>query len=79
MQKVFITAKKQKTYFSFIVEKLNELELGASFKKRDFIIHHRYKYDYFADRSFSAMFVNAKKLIPEKKFRSVRGSITRIQ
>lgn len=72
-------SKKAITYFSIIVDKLRPMEVGDSFSKKDFIKKHWFEYDFFTDRSFSAILVGAKKEFPDRKFKSINKFITRIK
>ena len=55
------------------------MEVGDSFRKKEFIKEHWGDYDFYLDRSFSVFFTKAKKLFPEKEFRTIRGFVTRIK
>lgn len=65
------------TYLSIIVDKLRLMEVGDRFSKQDFIKKHWFEYDFFTDRSFSAILVAAKKEFPNRKFKSINKFITR--
>lgn len=69
----------KKTYVSKVLEELETLKVNKSFSKKEFITKHWGDHDFFLDRSFSVAFVNAKKQIPSKIFRTIRGKITRIK
>jgi len=62
-----------------IAEVLEPLEVGKQFDKKTFIILHWGYCDYFVERSFDVSFCKVKKLMPEKKFKSINKLITRIK
>ena len=66
-------------YSKLIFDKLAAMQLDDSFSKRNFIEKYRGFYDYFADRSFSVLFCNIKKLFPKKEFKTIKGHIVRTQ
>jgi len=62
-----------------VAEALEPLEVGQQFDKKAFIILHWGYCDYFVERSFDVMFCKAKKLMPEKDFKTKDRVITRIK
>ena len=81
------TVKVRKvTKVHLVKAELESLEVGESRTKLTLIDKHfvsSYNYyvtDYFrVTRSFDVAFNNAKKLLPEMKFRTAKGLITRIE
>jgi len=71
--------KHKDTYQGKVSDKLASMEVEEKFSKKDFIKEHRGDYDFYMDRSFSVLFTYAKKLFPEKEFRTIRGFVTRIK
>lgn len=54
------------------------MEIGDSFNKVHFITKYWGGYDFWKDRSFSVLYANAKKMMPEKKFECENKIITRV-
>jgi hypothetical protein len=71
--------KHKHTYQGEVSDKLASMEVEEKFSKEDFIKEHRGDYDFYMDRSFSVLFTHAKKLFPEKEFRTILGFVTRIK
>lgn len=59
--------------------KVQSLEIGDSFNKKEFIITLWGRSDYFIDRSFDVMFNTSKKVLPEREFKTEKGRIIRIK
>lgn len=55
------------------------LEVGQEFDKKAFIESHWGYSDYFKNRTFDVSFCKAKKLMPEKNFKTKDRVITRIK
>ena len=55
------------------------LEIGQELDKKAFILLHWGYCDYFVERSFDVSFCKAKKLMPEKEFKTKKRVITRIK
>jgi len=70
---------RKKTYPQKVAEKLQSLKLAQSFSKKTFIKEVWGDDDYFVDRTFSVAFASAKKLLPEKQFKTIEGNVTRIK
>ena len=70
---------KKKTLPQKIAEKLQLMKVGDSFSKKEYIKEVWGDDDYFVDRTFSVAFANAKKLIPEKLFKTIDKQIIRIK
>lgn len=71
------------TKFKSTLEKLDSLEVGEKFIRKDFITELWGEYNFFINTSFSQMFFKAKTKINEKKenkkhFRSIKNEIIRI-
>lgn len=64
-------------YLKVIYDALEGLGIDESFSKPNFIEKHRGYYDYFQDRSFSAMLCNIKKLFPDRTFKTIKKHIVR--
>ena len=62
-----------------VVEALEPLEIGQELDKKAFILLHWGYCDYFVERSFDVSFCKAKKLMPEKEFKTKKRVITRIK
>jgi hypothetical protein len=62
-----------------IAEALENLEVGQEFDKKAFIESHWGYSDYFKNRTFDVSFCKAKKMMPEKKFKTKNRVITRIK
>jgi len=69
---------KTKKYSEIIKEKINLLEIGGSLSRKDFVIELWGAYDYFLNGSFSVHLGKAKKLIPNKKFATIKKFVTRL-
>ena len=67
------------TFSERITQELEKLNVGDSFDK--FIIINDIKYDYFDDpyRNFDKYLSNIKKKYPSKKFRTIKGRVTRLE
>jgi hypothetical protein len=59
--------------------KVQSLEVGQQFIKKEFIISVWGNSDYFIDRSFDVLFNSVKKSFPEREFRTEKGVIIRIK
>lgn len=59
--------------------KVQSLEIGDSFNKKEFIITLWGRSDYFIDRSFDVVFNTAKKQFENRKFKTEKGFIIRTQ
>jgi len=66
-------------YSKVIYDALSQMEIEGSFSKIQFIQKNRGDYDFFADRSFSVLFCNMKKLFPERRYRTIKGNIVRVE
>jgi len=66
-------------YSKVIYDALSQMAIEDSFSKIQFILKNRDDYDYFADRSFSVLFCKIKKMFPDKRFRSIKGNIVRVE
>jgi hypothetical protein len=62
-----------------VKEALELLKVGQELDKKDFILLHWGKSDYFVERSFDVAFCNAKKHFPEREFKTKKRIITRIK
>jgi hypothetical protein len=60
-----------------VESKIQSLEVGQSFNKKEFIISVWNKNDYFVQRSFDVMFNTAKKELSDREFRTEKGCIIR--
>jgi hypothetical protein len=60
-----------------IIETINALEVSESINKKQLINSIWGSSDYFIERSFDVLFNNAKKSLPERKFKTEKGLITR--
>lgn len=56
---------------------IETMEIGDSFNKKKFIISLWGRSDYYIGRSFDVMFINGKKEMPEKEFKTEKGFIIR--
>lgn len=71
--------KQSNTFSEIVLNQLEGMEVYESFVKKDFIKKHWKEYNYFVDRSFTVYFSKAKKLLPEKTFKCLRGVISRTE
>lgn len=62
-----------------IADMLDTLQVGKGFDKKEFVKSHWGYSDYFKERTFDVSFCKAKKQMPEKDFKSIKGVITRIK
>jgi hypothetical protein len=62
-----------------VSQKLELLEVGQQFIKKEFINLIWGRTDYFVDRSFDVMFNTAKKQLIGREFRTEKGCIIRIK
>ena len=60
-----------------VESKIQSLEIGQSFNKKEFIISVWNKNDYFVQRSFDVMFNTAKKELSDREFVTEKGFIIR--
>jgi hypothetical protein len=60
-----------------VESKIQSLEVGQSFNKKEFIISVWNKNDYFVQRSFDVMFNTAKKELSDREFVTEKGFIIR--
>lgn len=60
-----------------IKQKIEFLQVGESFNKKEFVKSIWGERDYFVDRSFDVLFNNAKKEFPEREFKTKEGLIVR--
>lgn len=67
------TTKQQK-----IKEAVMQLEVGASLSKKELIKTMYTRYDFYTSRSFDVLFTIVKKSITDRKYRTIRGDVTRI-
>jgi hypothetical protein len=65
-------------YSKVIYDQLQQMEIEESFNKEHFILTYWDDFDYFTNRSFRVIFCKVKKLLPERKFKTEHGHITRI-
>lgn len=71
--------KTKETKQSKVTEVIKALEVGQHFDKKEFVISIWGNSDYFIQRSFDVMFITAKKLLPEREFRTENGCIIRLK
>lgn len=71
--------KHEKSRTKSIFLQLESMEIGDSFSKVEFIMKHWERYDFFFDRSFSVLYANAKKMMPDRKYQCVDKQIIRIE
>jgi hypothetical protein len=62
-----------------IADVLDTLEVEEGFNKKAFVESHWGYSDYFKERTFDVSFCKAKKQMPKKDFKSIKGVITRIK
>ncbi len=60
-----------------VESKVQSLEVGQQFNKKEFIISVWGKSDYFIDRSFDVLFNTAKKGLSDREFKTDKGCIIR--
>ena len=60
-----------------VESKVQSLEVGQQFNKKEFIISVWGKSDYFIDRSFDVLFNTAKKALSDREFKTGKGCIIR--
>ncbi len=75
--------EKPKTYKQLVKEKLESMEVGDKFNKKEFILKHWGDYNYFLNQNFSNMMNTVKKIINDKlevkkTYRSIDGNMTRL-
>jgi hypothetical protein len=59
--------------------KLSKMEVNDNFSLKEFVDDHWDSgYDYFNRRSCEVALVHAKKKFPERKFKTIKGNVTRI-
>ena len=68
-----IAQSKQKK----VTERIESLEIGQHFNKKEFIVSVWSTSNYFIDRSFDVMFSTAKKALQDREFRTEKGFIIR--
>ena len=62
-----------------IAQALETLQVEEGFNKKEFVKLHWGYCDYFVERTFDVSFCKAKKQMPDKDFKSIKGIITRIK
>jgi len=70
------TAKLTKP--QIIHARLNTFEIGDTINKRNYVFTIYRDHNMFIERSFDVHFGKAKKMMPEKVFKTIGGMITRI-
>ena len=71
---------KKVTYPEKIKQELSKLEVGEGFCSKTFIAKNWHGgFDYFTRRSFDVHLAKAKKQFPNRVFKSIKGSVTRLQ
>lgn len=65
------------TRVQYIINALDELEIGDTFNKSEFVRLHWERVDWFTKRSFDVAYCTARKKFPTKKFESVNKMIIR--
>ena len=76
-RRVYKTRKTTKV--NLVFNELAALEVGEELCKVFIVITHWGGADYFKERSFDVAFFNARKLLPERKFKTAGGIITRVE
>lgn len=66
-------------YSKLIYDALAQMQIEDSFSKVHFIKQNRDDYNYFADRSFSVLLCNIKKMFPDRKYRTIKGNVVRTE
>jgi hypothetical protein len=61
-----------------VLDKLNALEIGDTLDKEKVINEIWGDYNYFVCRTFDVHYAKAKKLIPTKAFKTIKGVIHRL-
>lgn len=61
-----------------IRERLNNFEVGDMISKRNYVFMLYQNHNLFICRSFDVHLGKAKKMMPDKKFRTIAGMITRV-
>ncbi len=65
---------------TLIKEKLDQLKLNDEIDKKEFVKEiYNNQYDYFISRSFDVNFAAAKKQLPNKIFKTIKGKITLVE
>lgn len=62
-----------------VTNAIQELEVGQSFNKKEFVISVWDRSDYFIKRSFDVFFTIAKKEFPDRVFKTEKGCVIRIK
>lgn len=70
--------KKTSTLTHKLFEKLNKLEINESFEINLVLMEYYGNIDFFTRRSFDVLVSHAKKEMKDKKFRAIKGMMTRI-
>lgn len=65
---------------TLIKDKLDTIELNQGINKKEFVKEiYDNQYDYFISRSFDVNFTAAKKQLPDKIFKTIKGKITLVE
>lgn len=67
------------TKASVVLDTISKLEVNEAIDKVDFIKCMYNEYNYFVARSFDVIFAKAKSKLPGRKFKTLKGMITRIK
>lgn len=70
---------KKPKYETLVYNKLESMEVGDTFMKKDFILENWGVYDYFIDRSFSVFLTRVRKKLPERQFKTIEKFIIRLE
>ena len=65
----------KKTKVQIIFEELSSLNVGDTLNKKDFVMLHWSDDDWFVKRTFDVSYCQAKKLLPERQFKSNRNEL----
>ena len=74
-----VSKPRKTTKVNLVFNELAALEVGEDVCKVFIVMTHWGGYDYFKERSFDVAYFNARKLLPERKFKTAGGIITRIE
>lgn len=69
--------RKENTKTYKVFAKLLQMNIGDSFDKNQFITKLYGDNNYYISRSFDVFFSKAKKKLPERQFKCLKGIITR--
>jgi hypothetical protein len=70
--------EKKKIYYKEIIEKMNALEIGESFDRKECIEELWGDFDYYIEVSFNSLISKCKRFLEPKTFKTIKKRIVRL-